>query len=87
MSQPAKPSKQYTKLLKNSKKSESINLIKNDNGQSFSCDKERSKYLEQKFAQKFAGLHRPTKSIEEFFGDKINHPLVQRQKLSEFDRN
>ena len=30
-----KPSKQYTKLLKNSKKSESINIIKDDGGNDF----------------------------------------------------
>ena len=80
-------SKQYTKLLKNSKKSESINLIKDDDNLPFDNDSARNDYLVNTFKEKFSNNFDPNLSIEQFYGDLINHPLVEESKLSQDDRD
>ena len=74
-----KPSKQFAKLLKNDKKSQSLNILKDANGNDFTCDSDRSEFLKDTFNNKFSDNHLPTLTIQEFFGEDINHPLVQNR--------
>ena len=83
-----KGSKPFAKLLNNSNKSNNLSLIKDDNSRDFKSVSERNEYLAKSYEKKFDSENfKPNVSIANFFGDKINHPLIQSHKLNDNEKS
>ena len=82
-----KGSKSFAKLINNSNKGNCLNLLKNDNNENFNSVTDRNDYIATSFKNKFDKTFVPSLSLENFLGDKINHPLVEAHKLNNFDKN
>ena len=73
-------------LLKNSKKADSISQIKNDLGESFTCENERNEFLTNHFKNKFGTAFISNSYLFDFLGNNVNHPKILEHKLNNTDR-
>ena len=73
-----KPSKYYCKLLKNASKC-SINLINDDEGNSFTNEQEREDFLVKKFDEKFNSGFKPSLDIRTFLGEFFKTMILSKK--------
>ena len=82
-----KGSKHFSKIVKNSKKNNSIDFLKDESGNEFADIKSRNDFLVNFFKNKFSRPPSTNLSLTEFMGDTINHPLIEQHKLTDHERD
>ena len=81
-----KPSKLWGELLKNKNKGESLEIIRNYDGSEFNSKKERNEHIKQHYSNIFSIPYFSNTSIEDFFAEDLNHPMIENHKLSFSDK-
>jgi hypothetical protein len=75
-----KPSKNFLNLAKVINKSDSLSVIKNENGEDFESDKLREEYITNFYSNLYRKDEGIEGSIEDFLGEEISSSsLVQKQ--------
>ena len=82
-----KPSKHTSELLKNNKKSESLNKLKDNNGLDFTSNENRNKFITNHFKGIFGKKGASIGSIEDFLDMDMNHPLIKEHQLNDIEKN
>lgn len=81
-----KGSMAYSKLLKNSKKTDIFSSLTDDKNLPFKNNVLRNEHIKNHFSKKFGTAYSPSISIDNFFGEFSDHPLLQDFKLNEEDK-
>jgi len=81
-----KPTRFFSDLLKNDKKSDSLDSIVDNNGVNFGNLGNRNQYLVEHFSKLFGTAFKSNFTLEDFLGEDINNPLIEDHKLNEEEK-
>ena len=81
-----KGSKPFARLLNANSRFDPITQLTDDNNLPFASNEDRDNFILNFYKKKYEKPFEPTISLNEFFGEHINHPLINSHRLSDEQR-